>query len=813
MQRNRLGHHQFAIAVAAALLLWGSHSTSAAQWGGVDTNFNAQIAPAPYAYIQGLVARSNGGVAVGGQFNLVDGQRYHGLALLETNGTPASNFVSPLVLQSVVFSVASQSDGKLLISGRLYSSDAKPLPEMVRLLADGTIDSSFLSPFPPSQSPTGLIVRPDDQILAVLGNRVLRLGANGSLDETFQMPTNLFYEGYNAIPVASLPSGKTLISGSLSSNSYSDWNRRGVYRLLNDGSVDESFIATNYGPATALAVLGDGRIMVGSSSYSPTTNVFSNALTMLQSDGSVDPTFICPIGSNSHVRAIVPKSAQTLLVAGQLNSTSGMPLSPVVEVDFAGTIQSNYQADLGMFSFVGLVAVVPNGDHHVAGYTTNGAWGIKRLSADGSTDTNFSVAIESYAGVSTIRRTPDDRWIIQEQVGNPLRRVLPNGAPDPTFVMETNFSKALILSAIVQPDGKTVALGQFYTPSGIPSVVRFNTDGVMDTNFLDTPYAPFTTDGRGLANMIALSGNGEIVVSGGHFYVNWPAGGVADVPVLRLLSNGDVDPTFDPSQAFHVYSSSYAHLIQADGKILLEGYLLATNMAPMPALVRLLSSGALDTTFAYGPDPTLRRTLLALDQSGRVLLGEPISTNVAPPMVRQLPDGSADPSFKPALGTNTTVNSALVQSDGRILITGRLFTTNETYLSSVARLEPDGALDTTFFFESETNAYVLPLALTPEGNVMVGGLFGLAGGLQRMALVRLISAERPRLASVLSSNQPSLRLSGNVGRTYRIDHSADLTNWFTLTTELCTNGVITIHDPQAAANSNRFYRAELVPGK
>ncbi|MCB1205166.1 MAG: hypothetical protein KDN18_12975 [Verrucomicrobiae bacterium] len=91
--------------------------------------------------------------------------------------------------------------------------------------------------------------------------------------------------------------------------------------------------------------------------------------------------------------------------------------------------------------------------------------------------------------------------------------------------------------------------------------------------------------------------------------------------------------------------------------------------------------------------------------------------------------GNIDTSFgADDKGTNTSVTSIAVQPDGKILL-GGIFTTisdgNATHnRSRIARLNPDGSVDTTFGAEgSGLNGSVWSVALQPDGKILLGGSF------------------------------------------------------------------------------------------
>lgn len=91
--------------------------------------------------------------------------------------------------------------------------------------------------------------------------------------------------------------------------------------------------------------------------------------------------------------------------------------------------------------------------------------------------------------------------------------------------------------------------------------------------------------------------------------------------------------------------------------------------------------------------------------------------------------GNIDTSFgADEKGTDTSVTSIVVQPDGKILL-GGIFTTvsdgNATHnRSRIARLNPDGSIDTTFGADgSGFNGSVWSVALQPDGKILVGGGF------------------------------------------------------------------------------------------
>lgn len=85
--------------------------------------------------------------------------------------------------------------------------------------------------------------------------------------------------------------------------------------------------------------------------------------------------------------------------------------------------------------------------------------------------------------------------------------------------------------------------------------------------------------------------------------------------------------------------------------------------------------------------------------------------------------GEPDPSFSP-VSTNGSINSMIVQPDGRILIGGSFTTVNGQARSRMARLLPNGVLDASFNYSAP--GAVNSMAMQIDGRCVIGGAFGLA---------------------------------------------------------------------------------------
>jgi len=171
------------------------------------------------------------------------------------------------------------------------------------------------------------------------------------------------------------------------------------------------------------------------------------------------------------------------------------------------------------------------------------------------------------------------------------------GDLDPTFggdgTVTTSFVGYDGISAVaVQADGKIVVAG--YTGGNDFGVARLLGNGNLDTSFDGDGKVTIDFGGYDGANAVAIQSDDKIVVAG---YTSGPSD---DFAVARLLTNGALDTTFDgdgkATVDFGGYDGASAVAVQSDGKIVAAGY--TAGPADDGAVARLLTTGTLDPTFS-----------------------------------------------------------------------------------------------------------------------------------------------------------------------------------------------------------------------
>jgi uncharacterized delta-60 repeat protein len=307
---------------------------------------------------------------------------------------------------------------------------------------------------------------------------------------------------------------------------------------------------------------------------------------------------------------------------------------------------------------------------------------ISRFRPDGVVDTSFGsageVAVEmgEFAIAEEAVVQPDEKIIVTGLLRNHVNnepkgyfaviRCTSTGALDPTFGTAGRAITDLgtwwdeSKGVVLQPDGKIVVAGYSGYQQGAQelygfAVVRYTTNGALDTTFNGTGKAFFPFGAGTLATSVALQPDGKILV-GGYAYFQYgyllTAMGLA-----RFNTDGSVDTSFGVNgQVTHHegnFAGWYKILAQPDGKIVVCG-----NSANSPELYvgRYLTNGNPDPSF--GSSTLSRVGIAAISTGTRVSL----------------------------------VNHMALLPNGKLLITGAAHDTNSPYSANivVARLENDG---------------------------------------------------------------------------------------------------------------------------
>jgi len=192
-----------------------------------DGTLDAAFDPEPDNIVFSLAVQPDGKILVGGYFLAMGGQPCTNFARLNVNGTLDSGFNPGAI--GFVFSIAVQADGKILVGGSGMGLGGQWREGLGRVNADGTLDASFdprAYGYPPLLPGVySLALQTDGKILlggtftSLCGqarNFIGRLNADGTLDTSFNPApgpgsTNGIVGGVHSLAVQA--DGKILVGG------------------------------------------------------------------------------------------------------------------------------------------------------------------------------------------------------------------------------------------------------------------------------------------------------------------------------------------------------------------------------------------------------------------------------------------------------------------------------------------------------------------------------------------------------------------------------------------------------------------------
>ena len=186
-------------------------------------------------------------------------------------------------------------------------------------------------------------------------------------------------------------------------------------------------------------------------------------------------------------------------------------------------------------------------------------------------------------------------------------RLNPDGTIDKTFNSVGTTSTVGLTDAMLLSDGKYFVAGpniSIYNGQGrFSRFIKLLPDGEIDTTFrAPQEFKP---------SKFGVLSNGQIV-------------GLADGIVYKLHTDGRIDGTFREYvsvQAGNRKGSAAAFHVQSDDKIIMTGTFDKVNGVSVNNVVRLLTNGEIDPTFTTGTGPSHDIFVSQLTDDGAILVG------------------------------------------------------------------------------------------------------------------------------------------------------------------------------------------------
>lgn len=565
------------------------------------------------------------------------------------------------------------------------------------------------------------IVQPDGKILAAgrslqIGTgydfALVRYNTDGSLDSSFgnngSVTTDFGFHDFLQDMAVGID-GKIVVVGHTS--------RPGagldviIARYNADGTLDSTFgggkvlidFGTTQDVATGVAIDAEGRIVLAGSIYEGAAGGYNLLLARYGTDGTLDANFGAGgkittdfAGSTDRAEAVAIDSAGRIVVAGWSYQFG-------TSYDFA---LARYLSDGSLDE----------------GFGTGG-----RVTTDlaGSFDRAYSIAIDGLerillAGESNQPGTGYDFALARyDSTGQLDSSFSGDGKATADFGSPNDYAMSIAIDASA---GIVAAGATYQAVTGWDlATARFNVDGTLDSGFDGDGRVTTDLDSQfEQASGVVIDPSGRIIVVGETYH---PLETLTDFALVRYAADGTLDGSFGSggkvTTNLGVLSSMFDQaedviLVQPDGKIVVAGGTHTDAGGFDFGIVRYNRDGSLDSTFGSGGQVTTDfgnrsfdyATSIALQSDGRILVGGRVRRGINGwdvALARYNVDGTLDATFGSGglvtthLGTSfDLIRDIAVDGLGRIVLAGHVFTpTNGTDVALV-RYTSDGQLDSSF---------------------------------------------------------------------------------------------------------------------
>lgn len=724
--------------------------------GSVDEGFAPDFRPPtgaiPEQVVVGASLASDGRLLVWGDFTTVDSVPRAGLAILTSDGSLDTRF-DPGPGSDSTFGLAPntfvQVGEKFLVGGSFSSFSGQP-GQLVRLIADGTVDGAFtvelgyddavLKPTIFTVIPVGngkaFVIGRFDSYNGAARPSLALLNADGSLDSTFNVGLSFPFRSRAVNSLSLDTSGRIYITGNF--DQVDGIPVRNIARLRPDGTLDELFQPPDPKVGVQVFPRPDGLAW-----YLPDS--FATSISLLQPDGSRAEELKVPGGKwiGAWMPGLLPDGS--LLVFGEFKTLGGLNRDGLAQINVGGNTSVTVgfaPEDLEALESAGsiTVKVTRSGDvsapltvgYSVAGETARPGIDFQAMAgqlvfAANERERRLSIKVYDntepnptrtvaltlssdspsvFVGRKTELSLLDDDWAGRV---DPAYRALP----------DTDGSSGLTAWSMIQrPDAKSFVFGD---RAGSNVLLRLNADGSLDPTFI-AEHVGFPK---------------VVTADGGLLCDHAP---YANEEVVRLDPSGKRDPTFKLEVASPGFRGIQGILREPDGDFIVFGLFATINGAERTSIARIHPDGSVDPGFDAGESANNWIGGAVLQPDGKIVVAGDFTRFAGTPrggLARLLADGRLDTSFVPnvAKPDSGTLQTLAIQADGSILWApqgGATFSPNAIH--GVVRIRSDGRLDAAFrpgnalATTRGSPPFVNSVVVQPDGRILLAGLFDRCGG-------------------------------------------------------------------------------------
>ncbi|KIQ25172.1 calcium-binding protein [Flavobacterium sp. MEB061] len=245
-------------------------------------------------------------------------------------------------------------------------------------------------------------------------------------------------------------------------------------------------------------------------------------------------------------------------------------------------------------------------------------------------------------------------------------------------------------------------------------------------------------NGDGFDNTVrtlSIQSNQYLIVGGDYLNLN----GIPSPYFARLNPDGIIDENFHAGTGFN--GKVYTSHIQRDGKIIVGGSFTSYNGNNSGRLVRLNSDGSYDASFNTTIGAATGIIYDACEQAdGKIIIVGSFTKyngSTVNRIARILPNGTIDTTFNTGIGTTSNITNVEILSDGKILLSGNFTAFNGISSNKIVKLFPEGRVDESFNIGTGFNDDVNAMFIQSDGKVLLGGKFSSYNEISANRIIRI----------------------------------------------------------------------------
>ncbi|GCC50324.1 hypothetical protein SanaruYs_05390 [Chryseotalea sanaruensis] len=654
--------------------------------GSIDDSFDTGQGPNDLVY--DIFIQADGKILICGNFTSYNGLPVKYLARLNADGSLDNTFnAGGTGASGAIYRIFEKPNGGCLLLGTYNNYNNQPTSYLFAINENGAIDENFdpnagsyIGASGTCSLDASVTITPDNKILYTdcLGKGIVRLNADGTLDETFNFPSDIRPFRATAVQVED---EKFIIAGRFTEFE-GNQNVTRVVRFNSDGTKDESFnVYSTSNAFQKIRKTPSGQLMLASGNS-------QLSLIRLNADGSVDGGFT-PLsladGNNSATLSSITLHPDGTMWLGGNNLVIDQKNEALFNLNMDGTFSTLPLPKLGDPATIYDAVKDADGSLLVLGnfyYVNNSRQPfLARIDVNGELIPSFTPpSIKFPTNVRSlenpnakIRLQSDGKIILSipgmevEGVGGTksIVRLSPQGIYDPTFVTSIqSYSEINILE--VKQNDKILVGGDFNLGNGenlIGDLAMLEKDGANDPAFF---VEPEVLDFRPYAALILP--NDRIIVGGSKSYLAGQPG-----KLIALTQTGNLYPDFSwdkISTGIPPSSIVPRSIALTEDGLLIGGRIASSYSGNTQDQIVYLNTDGSPKNF-QSKIKTLVHTTTTYQVGNRAIIYGGSAVNNSQNGLRFI-DSTGNPEMLPFISIIGSVQKIIPISDTRILIVGNI---------------------------------------------------------------------------------------------------------------------------------------------